>query len=206
MSQAPFLAPERDRAFKFGRPKGNSVTYYTVPGNVLGAAPTSGSPNAGNAFDVYAPFYVQTPVIIDQLAAEIVTLVAAKNFRMGFYAADTDWQPVGAPLADSGDISTATTGVKTYTPGTPIYVPRGRYLSVMNHNDNTGTAVWRMWKMNLPVVGTAFPATLSTAMLDAAWVSRAYAGFPTPGTPWNAVETTSNTGWLHYILYRISQP
>ena len=70
-----------------------------------------------NGTDNYHPLVlVEGPTLIDQFAFEVTIADAGKVARVGLYAADARWQPIGVPLADSGDISLTGTGVKTYTP------------------------------------------------------------------------------------------
>ena len=199
---SPFLAPERDSAFKAGRAKMAGTTFNCMPG-VWSTTVSSGNYTAGQ--DVYAPFEVRTPLVIDQLLAEVTTLFSGGNFRIGFYPAGTDWQPAAgaAPLADSGSILTTTTGVKTYTPGTPIFVPRGRYVSVFNVDN--GTAAFRILKggpLGLPLSSTLGGSIFLQTMV----VERAYAAFPTPGTPWDIGNTSSLAPIEYQHFYRVSQP
>lgn len=202
MPNAPFLAPERDSAYKPGRAKASGTAQFCVPGVVFASVGTQST--AVNT-DRYSPFIVDTPISIDQLACEVTTGVAT-NFRMGCYAADTDWQPVGAPLADSGDIDITSTGVKTYTPGTPLYLPRGRYLSIWNTGSNggamrafQGASAARSGSVVLAAVGSS-PYTTQLA------VGRTYAAFATPGSAWTTTLTTTTPGPYHVVLYRVSQP
>lgn len=201
MPNAPFLAPERDNAFKRGRAKGGATTYYSIPGVICTATSTT-SIGPLTDVDLYAPFFADTPIVIDQAALEVTTLEAAKNLRAGIYAADTDWQPVGAPLLDSGNISTATTGVKTYTPGTPLLLPRGRYLEVFNTSMTTGS--YRVWNGSFlgANLRTALGATSFTSVFS---VTRAFAAFPTPGTAWDTT-SGSNVNTEYPILLRVSKP
>jgi hypothetical protein len=153
-------------------------------------------------FDIYVPFFTSTPIVVGLLSAEVTTLDSAKNFRMGFYAADTDWQPIGAPLADSGDISTTTTGVKTYTPGTPILLSPGRYVSVVN--TDTATAAFRVGRGHLP--GSAMQPAMGTSLFAQQFnVSRTHAAFPTPGTAWTA-SSVGTVPHFHVVFYQVSAP
>lgn len=180
MSFAPFLAPERDGSLSVGRAKDNSaVTAYTIPG--LSITTTGSFTDAVNT-DYYGRVWLEKAAICDQLAFEVTTLTGGANIRVGLYRADQDWQPLGAPLADSGDISAGSTGVKTYTPSPAIYLARGRYLTALNTSAG-GPQV------------RAFRGAFRAAMLDTtlgtspSWsrlsVSRSYAAFPTPGTKWD---------------------
>jgi len=197
MPTAPFTAPERDLLQKVGRGKSSGGTYYTIPGIAPGSSITTRTLNAGA--DQYCLWLTSTPIVVDQLAAEVAT-AAGTNFRIGFYKANANWQPMGAPMADSGNLDAASTGVKTYTPSTPIFVPRGRYLSVINADGAAtlrsfpGSPVW--------LLDSALGASGSVVMPR---VTRAYAAFPTPGTAWDTAAVTA--GVPHQVVvYRISTP
>jgi hypothetical protein len=197
MPNAPFLAPERDPTFKLGRAKSAGTTYLSIPGIYVGAGGQTFNPPANQ--DNYAPWFTSTPIVIDQLVIEISSLVAG-NIRFGFYAADTDWQPIGAPLADSGSI-TSSAAVLTYTPGTPIILSRGRYLSVMNQSSQSSLRTARG-----AIIGSSFDPSLGASpTLREMFVGRAFAAFPTPGTAWTT-STGISQGVEHYVYYRITKP
>jgi hypothetical protein len=179
-----------------GRAKGSGTTYYSIPG----AGITTNTSNATVAdTDYYAPWLASTPIIIDQLAIHVVTVSAGTVARIGFYAADTDWQPTGAPLADSGNLDTSTTGTKTYTPGSPISVPVGRYVSVLNSDTGTTTFTVAVASMS------AYFTTVNVGPISRYSVGRAYAAFPTPGTAWTTIETGAGST-PHMVFYRVSTP
>jgi hypothetical protein len=199
MPNAPFLAPERDSAFKRGRPKGGGVTYYTQPGVALiGSANTYA---LVSDTDFYTPYFVDTPLVVDQIAFHVTATGTATTARIGLYAADTDWQPKGAPLADSGAVSVAGTGLKTYTPGTPIFAARGRYLGVMAAN---GTVTVRC-QLGAPL-GAALSTSDTSVFATALQVVRSYAAFPTPGTAWDTEVDGAGIGKQNFIFWRVSQP
>ena len=197
MPTAPFLAPTRDDRFAVGRAKGGGTTYYGVPGATLSNTASTVGPTLNT--DYYWPWFNATPVVIDQLACEVVTGTAG-NVRIGFYPADKDWQPGRAPLADSGNIDTSSTGVKTYTPGTPVYVPRGRYVSIMNASA-TG-ALFRSFGFSPAMIVSAIGSNPYVQWFS---VARAYAAFPTPGTAWDTTAGTTIPGRM-MILYRVLTP
>ena len=202
---SPFLAPDRDGAFKPGRIKaGGGTIYYTLPGATASGASTTGGVTDGHGTDYYTPFFCDAPIVVDQMAFEVTTLSSGKNMRVGIYRADTDLQPTGAPLADSGDISVGTTGVKTYTPGTPLLLPRGRYLTVHNNDDNTATLLVRAYFFGY--CGSGLPTTLAASYIQRLTVARTYAAFPTPGTPWTTVASGTTAGFNAAVLLRVSTP
>jgi hypothetical protein len=135
---------------------------------------------------------VVTPIIIDRVAFEVTTGSASKNARVGIYCADTDYQPVGAPLLDSGSVDCTAAAVKTYDPGTPLFLPRGLYVQIIN--TDSAAPGFRYFKGALPGGGVlaAMGATPMNAMMT---VSRTYAAFPTPGTAWTATFDTSDGHW-----------
>jgi hypothetical protein len=197
MPTAPFLSPDRDAFAKTGRPKGGGTTHYIMP--TSGGRMVDGTAIPSVNTDYYGAFRFETPVVVDRLACEVTTLQSG-NLRMGLYMADGDLQPMGAPLADSGDISTNTTGVKTYTPSTPIILRRGSYLWVMNVS--VASVAVRHWDSS-PVFAES--ALGVSAFLTTMSVGRTYAAFPTPGTAWTTV-TKSSTGFQNFVLLRLSTP
>lgn len=198
IGEAKFLAPARDVAYKRGRAKSTTGTvFFQIPGVVPVGTATSALANGGDRF---MPIFVDSPLVVDQLALEITTLDAAGHSRVGIYAADTDYQPTGAPLADSGDLSTAATGVQNYTPTTPIALARGRYLLV--HQADTATAQFRVQTGFIP--GGFLLGSTASNMLNSLSNTRAYAAFPTPGTLWGSTGSSSTpfkyTVWLRVTL------
>ena len=195
MPTAPFLNPGRDDAAVLGRAKGGGTTYYGVPGTA-GSSTTS---STAADTDYYFPWWTPTPIVIDQLACAVTTVNSGTVARIGLYRADRDWQPTGAPLADSGDLTTSGTGTKTYTPSSPLYLPRGRYLSVLN--SDTGTTVFTVMFGTLAGVSS----TISSGVISRLAVARAYAAFPTPGTAWDTV-ITGNGPNNHMVFFRVTAP
>lgn len=195
---APGLAPERDWSLKTGRPRSSGgTTYYTVPGVMFGSAGQLLTLLANT--DYYATFFVSTPIVVDQLAFEVTSLAAGSNARIGLYPSDDDFQPAAnaAPITDSGDISVASTGLKTFTPGTPIFLHRGTYQTVLNSN---GAPVVRAYSMSQTIDLTA-----GDLKVVRPHVARTYAAFPTPGTRWTAIASVANAG-NYPVWLRISAP
>jgi hypothetical protein len=187
---------------KLGRMKGAGTTYYSQPGLFVYSS-TAFLNLAGNK-DHYWPILINSPIVVDQFAFEVSALVAGGNARVGLYVADTDWQPVGGPLADSGSISIASTGVKTYTPATAISLSAGRYVLSYCQDDATFTAALRSLSSS-SVVGPVRDVFSSSPFVQYLTVARTYAAFPTPGTPWDA-PVFGSTGFICPVAFRISQP
>jgi len=194
---SPFLVPSADSDYKAGRARNSDTTiYYSVPGVMFSSA--GGAIAMAGGTDYYAPFWVASPIVVDQLAAE-VTVAGGTNFRFGLYPADTDLQPAAnaAPLADSGNLSSATTGVKTYTPATAIFLPRGRYLTVANSDAAISIRGYAM--------STGIDTTAGDLKVTRQRVTRAYAAFPTPGTRWDTISSAA-TAINHGVWCRVSVP
>lgn len=108
-----------------------------IPPNVMrydrtGAPGGEYTPFAGRICLV--PMMLLTPTMITELGAEITTAQAGGNFRVGIYSALPSGAP-GALLADSGNLSTAATGIITATLAAPLSLPAGRYYTA-NCADN----------------------------------------------------------------------
>jgi hypothetical protein len=64
----------------------------------------------------YTPFTVRYPVVLTAQQFEVTAAPASNaNVAIGIYAADSEVQPTGAPLYDSGSVAVASgfTGLKT---------------------------------------------------------------------------------------------
>jgi hypothetical protein len=145
----------------------------------------------------YAPFEVTAPITLDAMAFNLNASPAANgNVRMGVYAADSNLQPTGAPLFDSGDvaITTSTTGV-VLKQGTPATLQPGVYLSAFN----TGTAVTlRVATGGMATINTGMGAAMYVSTLTAAQTQGA---FPSPGTAWTT-RGSSSTGTVNLTVMR----
>lgn len=198
MSTAPFLAPHREPRLALARFKtSGGTTYYNIPGIVFTGDSTAAQ---SSGVDQYQPWWTPSPIRISKLAFSVSTSHAS-NARVGFYAADRDWQPVGPPLADSGDISVSSTGIKTYTPGTPIFCPPGRYVSVSNCS---GTPAFRAWFGWPAIHGFTLSTTSFTNRITYPRVTRSYAAFPTPGTKWTTTSDASGTYLDYWVAYEVT--
>ena len=179
-----------------GSTKNGSTTYYSTPGFWTTGAATSALV-AGYCF--YFPYWVATPITVDQLAIEQTGAAAAgKLMRFGLIAADKWWQPTGSALADSGNIAAdGANGVKTYTPGSPVTLPAGRYLGVI-HSD--GAPTLRAWAG--AGLGDSHPTTLG-ANVNCFWrVSKALGAID--ATAWDTVSTVN--AMYTQIVLRVSEP
>ena len=89
---------------------------------------------------VLTPLVFATPTRITALGAHLTTASAGGNFRMGIYAAARSGAP-GALLADTGNLSTSSTGVVFGTLGATLWLPAGYYYAA-DEVDNTTAIAW----------------------------------------------------------------
>lgn len=183
-----------------GRLKASGVAHPGLPNTVF----QSNGTQAIIANQVrYNGFIVLSPVTLDQLVCEVQATGTATLIRMGIYAADTDWQPTGAPIVDGGTIDASTPGAKSVSINTPLAV--GRYLTALNAN---GTATLRSWRGDgtnggwgvAPALGAGSQNTIVTA-------TQTFGVLPTPGTVYVAAGVVAgNTAPTHVMLARTSTP
>jgi hypothetical protein len=134
----------------------------------------------------YAPFEVTAPITLDFMALEIATGTPVGNLRLGVYAADSNLQPTGAPLFDSGDLAFTTAGILSKQ-GTPVTLQPGVYLTATN--SSAGITV-RAALGGQTMVNTAMGTNLFTVITNA---TQTQGAFPTPGTPWTTRVPAANT-------------
>ena len=133
----------------------------------------------------YVPMRIDYPVTLTAWELEVTAAPAGNaNIALCVYKADTNLQPSGAPLYDSGSVAVASafTGVKTAS-GLTVALSPGMYLVGMN----TDTAMTvRTFTSASPMIVAALGAT---PMIQRVAVAQTFGAFPNPGTLW----TTPNT-------------
>lgn len=164
----------------------------------------SGSLGAGTALSSTAirllPFYVPVTTKIDRIGLRITTLSAAGNVRCGIYRHDAaSGVPGGAPVVDSGSMSTGSTGLVEATVSATLE-PGWYWMGVIA--DNT-TVVLQTCLGSEPVLASFIGTATDSISNDAAGTSRAvaqytatYGALPTitPGSV--TFGTTQGTGMI----------
>lgn len=168
---------------------------YGVPTRSLFTSQSTSTLNINE--DRYIPFFVDYPVTLNAWQLEVTTgPTGAANLRVGVYLTDTNMQPTGAPLYDSGSVAVAQsfTGVKTAS-SLSIALNPGVYLAVINCD----TAM----TIRTILTGTnVVAANLGTnAFVQRFAVSRSYAAFPNPGTAWTTISQGTG-GYQHFISWQ----
>ncbi len=148
------------------------------------------SPNSGTALatatlvanTLYAmPLVIENAVTIDQLLINVTTAGSGSSVQVGIY--DDNNNAPDTRVVDCGNISSATTGVKTYTTGLPLSLPPGLYWVVAVCNATApivrGFAVAGL----IPIMGV--DATLGTALGLGYSVNFTFAALPAtfPASP-----------------------
>jgi hypothetical protein len=185
------LATQTADALAFTESSSNAATVtvtttryaYGLPGVQFNGAATQAL-TANTVY--YAPFEVTAPITLDFMALEIATGTPVGNLRLGVYAADSNLQPTGAPLFDSGDLAFTTAGILSRQ-GTPVTLQPGVYLTATN--SSAGITV-RAALGGQTMVNTAMGTNPFTVITNAPWPQGA---FPTPGTPWITRVPAANT-------------
>lgn len=187
-----------DRGMSRGRMKfGATTTYSPPPGLVIGVGGVGANSMPANQ-DTFNVFFVEGRAItVDRLAIEMTASAAGANIRLGLTALDVDWNPTGAPLCDSGDISLASGGVKEYVLPSPLTLLPGRYATVSNQSASCSSRYYFFaspaWHM-ATTMGT-------TPYYYWAGKSRTYGAFPNPLT----IDTPSTgfSGAVNNIGFRV---
>lgn len=183
-----------------GRLKASGTAHPNIPSADFQANSTQAI-TASNCR--YNGFIVDTPITLDQLVCEVTTTGTATLIRMAIYAADTDWQAVGAPVVDGGTVDATGTGAKAATISTVLQP--GRYLTALNAD---GTATLRSWRGDgtrggwgiAPALGAGSQNTIVT-------VAQTFGAFPTPGTTYvSGGVVAGNTAPTHVMLVRQLAP
>jgi hypothetical protein len=129
----------------------------------------------------YSPFEVTAPIVVDYASVDVTTGPASTaSVRMGIYAADTNQQPTGAPLMDSGAISVVATTAAVYSKQTTaVTLQPGIYLQALNTSVAMGVRSFGGPR-------NSFPMTMGTTVNVNTTATQTFGAFPTPGTAWTA--------------------
>jgi hypothetical protein len=120
----------------------------------------------------------------------------ASNLRYGIYKADSNFQPTGAPIYDSGDIPIGTTAAVYQKALQPLVLQPGAYLSSMIVQN---TMTLRVAYGGFGGMDVRFDSTSPYYLLMR--VPRTYGAYPTPGVEWLYNDKTAN-GPAHPVFFR----
>ncbi len=145
----------------------------------------------------YQSFIVTAPVIVDMTVFRVTTGPAsAANVRTGIYVADSNMQPSGAALVDSGNVAVGTSATGNFaTSVTPVTLQPGVYVTAINTSVNLTCQVARggLVGSDIQQGANAIVSLMSAAQTQGA--------FPNPGTAWNT-RTFAAVGPNHMMFTR----
>ena len=179
-----------------GRPRSATATVLSIPG--VETYTLVGAGIAANRL-YHEPFYVTTPITIDQMVIDVTVAGAGgTRARLGVYTADKDWQPVNLVL-DAGTVPVDAVALQTLA--VTQNFSTGRYLKVLVSDGAPAlrhvTGGSRYMGFN-PVLG-------ANAYVTQLYRAFAYATLPSPPSPWDTIVYAS-TGFLHKIFFQVNSP
>jgi len=163
---------------------------------------TLGATNHSTPSVFLVPLPVHKTMTIDQLAVEVTTAGAAgSTLRFGIYNGDTTTVVPTTLVVDSGDISAATIGVKTFTPGTAIILTPGLYFTAFSTSSASVVGVRSLTTTNFAqVIGlTAAGGTSLGTYING--TRAAYGALPSLASSLTALNPT--IGNIYALFYRI---
>jgi len=147
--------------------------------------------------DYFDDFVVKSPTVVDLLAFAVTTAPSSTaTVHAAIYAADENYQPVGAPVAVFGPISVATSTTAFYTTQiTPVTLTPGNYL--LGFNSSVAVTLRNGRRATLfvgPIGATPMAANLNS--------DRTNAAFPSTLPGWYRRFDTSTVGQETFAFLR----
>ncbi len=177
-------------AVNLGRPKSASQTLFSIPGVAADRTPATYTMSPNRA--IYMPFRVNSAIAIDRLMMDVFAAVASSSIRCAIYAATVDLQPTGAPIVDSGDLDSSTTGVKIATVSASLNP--GLYVFWANQTGAGNVGVRGVYGL-CDLAGIS-PSGFLAPFADQLYVSQTYGVPPSTPLPW---DTANFAGTMAYI-------
>jgi len=164
---------------------------YGVPNAQFG---TTGTQSLNGNQTYYEPFEVTAPITVDMYAFEI-TSTTTSTVRTAIYAADSNAQPTGSPVGDSGAITVSATAAAYTKQITAVTLQPGMYVKAVN---STAAITFRTQRGGV----TYGSAGLTTNPVRSLFrVSSTMTGAYSTALAWNA-STGSNVGPVHALMLR----
>jgi hypothetical protein len=163
----------------------NTTRYsYGIPNS--GFVSTSTQSISAN-MDYFEPFIVSEPSLVDMFGFAVSTAPASTaTVHAAVYAATSNQQPTGAPLASWGPISVATSVTGQYLSQiSPVTLPPGRYVLAMNSSVAFTARSYRRADQMTDLMGAGAIIVFLTRR------SRTNAAFPNPSNGWSISEAST---------------
>lgn len=153
------------------------------------ASPTTGSAVSASAARMH-PITLKERVTISELAVRVTTAQSSVNIQLAIYAADpVTLLPTGLPLANTANISVATTGPVSAALGSALTLGPGLYwVGVLG---DATTAVYTAYAANT-IMSQMLGGTLAQIMSNAA-TSMSYLSYSMTAGTWGDVTGVSPT-------------
>ena len=117
---------------------GVNSSYNLIVSQAFSSTSVATQTLTGNT-EYYMPYFWDGGSF-ESLSIHVQTAVAASNIRLALYRSDGDEGGPGSLIVDAGDVSSATTGMKTASI-TSTYIGPGWYYTFLNCSDGTDTVV-----------------------------------------------------------------
>jgi len=148
------------------------------------------------------PLPIHKTIVIDQIAVEVTSAGAVgSTLRFGIYNGDATTVVPTTLVVDSGDISAATIGVKTFTPGTAITLTPGLYFTAFTTSSASAHGIRSLTTTNFAqVIGlTAAGGTSLGTYING--TRAAYGALPANASSLTALNPT--IGNIYALFHRI---
>jgi len=174
---------DADRSFLRYR-KGGGTCYFTGSLSSTGLS-TLVNTTSGRLFAL--PFFIAKNLVVDRIAFNVTTLIAAKLANAGVYE-DTRWVYPGVKIIQGGEFSTGTTGVKETTLSPTVTLFGGKLYWLAFWTNSTATGAFRALAVgSLSCTFFGLDSTLGTAWGTAWYKDETYSA--TMPNPFNAGAT-----------------
>lgn len=138
----------------------------------------------------YTGFTIRKPITLKHMAFEVTAAPASTaTMRLAIYKADSQAQPTGTKIIDSGAVTVATTGAAIYRVRvTPTVLQPGNYLLAINSN-----VIFTVRLFLSNPLGCA-PNTMGANLVNTLFVAQTLSGgaFPDTGLNWNTRNTANS--------------
>ena len=121
----------------------NAFDGYLTLADIIGTVVTNtNSVGTSGTTLAFYPFFCLSTTTFSKLAVQCYTAQASSTVVLGVYAAGSNNQPTGAPLYNSGALSTATTGEKSYSTSISLTGNTLYYLAITCNSSSTSSALY----------------------------------------------------------------
>ena len=152
---------------------------------------TKGSSTGWNGFAYYVPFLITSDITITDMGIEVITGTAGSNIRLAVYLDNNG--KVGNVLDQSGDISSATNGFKSYQFTSELSFTTSQKIFWLSLQSSASATSLRMWNTPFNILGN----TNTTGATTDTWrLANAYGAFP----PNASLATTSASNPLMFFV------